>query len=209
MLHFLSDCFVGGALSPFGGDLTATSRDERRRAVLLTRHWPACPAEDMRMTDRSNTPMPKARADRLLVRQVGDEWLYYDLDSHKVICLNTVSASVLRLCDGTRTAPSIARGLQSDDIDEHVVQMTLQKLSKVKLLEGPYNAPANSARANRRDMIRKFGAGAGALAVMPVVSAITVPTPVQAASCVGFHGFCTSNAQCCSGNCHTNSNKCM
>jgi hypothetical protein len=151
------------------------------------------------MTIRAIAAAPRARTERLIVRQIEGEWLYYDLDSHKATCLNAFSARVLRLCDGIRSASDIAEAMQPDDVDEDVVNLAIEKLAKAKLLEAPYEAPTRSeARTSRRDMIRNIGAGAGTLAMVPVVSAITVPTPAQAASCLGPGAVCTSGT-CCSG----------
>jgi hypothetical protein len=148
------------------------------------------------------TAAPKARTERLIIRQIEGEWLYYDLDSHKATSLNAFSARVLKLCDGQRTASGIAEALQPDEVGEDVVALTLDKLAKAKLLEPSYRPPSKAvARASRRDMMRGIGAGAGALAMVPVVSAVTVPTPAQATSCLGPLQPCTNNSQCCSGIC--------
>jgi hypothetical protein len=160
------------------------------------------------MTDQPIDAAPSARMERLIFRHIEGEWLYYDLDSHKVSCLNAFSARVLKLCDGTRTTCDIVEALRADGVEEYVVHLTLEKLAKAELLDAGYKAPARTAaNTSRRDMIRSFGVGV--LTIAPAVHTITVPTPAQAASCVGFHGFCTSDSQCCSGNCHPSSNKCM
>jgi hypothetical protein len=154
------------------------------------------------MTNRPTTVAPKARTERLIVRQIEGEWLYYDMANHRATYLNPFSARVLTLCDGRRTAAGIAESLQPDDVDEGIVLMTLEKLAKAKLLEPSYRSPSKAVvRTNRRDMMRGIGAGAGALAMVPVVSAITVPTPAQATSCLGALQPCTDNSQCCSGVC--------
>jgi hypothetical protein len=152
------------------------------------------------MTSRKATAAPKARSERLIVRQIEGEWLYYDLDSHKATCLNAFSARVLKLCDGQRTALGIAEALQPDEVGEDVVALTLDKLAKARLLDGSYEAAARpAARMSRRDMISNVGAGT--LALVPVVSAITVPTPAQATSCLPNGDPCFMSSQCCSGIC--------
>lgn len=43
---------------------------------------------------------PEARHSNIVVRELEDELLIYDLLIHKAYCLNQTSAMVYRLCDG-------------------------------------------------------------------------------------------------------------
>jgi len=48
-------------------------------------------------------PLPQARSEDLVIQDIGDEVLVYDLTRHKAHCLNRTAALVWRKCDGTRT----------------------------------------------------------------------------------------------------------
>ena len=52
--------------------------------------------------------MPRARQDELIVEELQDETLVYDLKRHKAHCLNRTSALVWRRCDGRTTVAEVA-----------------------------------------------------------------------------------------------------
>ena len=54
---------------------------------------------------------PRRRQDRLVVRELGDELLVYDLDRHRACCLNASAALVWRHCDGHTPVTEIAKRL--------------------------------------------------------------------------------------------------
>src|SRR5512144_611272 len=57
---------------------------------------------------------PKVRGSDLLVQQLGDELLVYDLERNVAHCLNGIAAAVWTLCDGERTVAQIGPLLNSD-----------------------------------------------------------------------------------------------
>ena len=153
---------------------------------------------------------PRARTKRLVSRDLGDELLVYDLERHKAYCLNRVAMQVLRHCDGETTIPDMALRIGSAlglSVDEHAVRLGLVRLEKAHLLDDPLGLPVHTSR---REMLRTLGRAAAV--IVPVVTAITVPTAAQAAL-TGCHarGFfpCNSGTVCCSGtgNC-TESHRC-
>jgi hypothetical protein len=154
------------------------------------------------MSDQPAALTPKARTDRLIVRQIEGEWLIYDLDNHKATYLNAFSARVFALCDGRRTPSDIVHALRPDAVEGDVVSLALEKLAKAKLLDVPSQAAVRSlASTSRRNVMRGIGAGAGALAMVPVVSAITMPSPAQAASGLPAGSSCSrfGGTPCCPG----------
>jgi hypothetical protein len=64
----------------------------------------------MRTTD--GQPLPFARTHQLIVQEVPDEVLVYDLDRHKAHCLNRTSAIVWKHCDGKTTVAEAKRLLE-------------------------------------------------------------------------------------------------
>jgi len=149
---------------------------------------------------------PRARTNRLVTRELGDELLVYDLERHKAYCLNPVAMQVFRHCDGETTIPDMALrigGALGMPVDEQAVRLGLVRLEKAHLLDGPVGLTLHSSR---REMLRTLGRAA--VVVVPLVTAITVPTSAQAGS-GGINAPCTSNADClpiyC---CNVSSGKC-
>jgi hypothetical protein len=124
---------------------------------------------------------PHARADELVVRDLDDEVLVYDLNKHEAVTLNSFAAAVWRACDGTRTVSELGAKLQDQmpgsDVPEESIWGALDMLSQCDLLEERVMRPAQQSR---RDLIKVMGKGAIAL---PIVTMIVVPTPAHAASC--------------------------
>jgi len=137
---------------------------------------------------------PRARTNRLVTRELGDELLVYDLERHKAYCLNRVAMEVFRHCDGETTIPEMARrisGALGTPVDEQAVRLGLVRLDKAHLLDGPVGQIPHTSR---REMLRTLGRAAAV--VLPLVTALTVPRSAQAVSVV-----CTTP----SGGCHTDS----
>ena len=55
--------------------------------------------------------LPRARTDGLVINELTDEVLVYDLKRDKAHCLNAAAASVWKQCDGRTTVAEIARRL--------------------------------------------------------------------------------------------------
>jgi hypothetical protein len=60
---------------------------------------------------KETTQRPLARTDNLVINELTDEVLVYDLQRDKAHCLNHTAASVWKQCDGRSTAAEIARRL--------------------------------------------------------------------------------------------------
>ena len=91
---------------------------------------------------RTSSPAvpPRARTARLVVRQLPEETLVYDLDRSRAHCLGTTAASVWRHCDGRKGAERIAAGVRKDtgvDVGEAGVWVAVDRLAAAKLLDEP------------------------------------------------------------------------
>jgi hypothetical protein len=127
--------------------------------------------------------MPKAKTERLIVREIDTETLVYDRGRAAASCLNQFAARVWRECDGETSVAAIAAALVED---ERAVWLALHQLTKAQLLtEAIVFPPDMSAAKSRREIGGRLGLGAAA-----VVASIVVPMPAQAASCLGFDAFC-------------------
>jgi hypothetical protein len=149
------------------------------------------------------SPLPRMRAHRLVIDDLPDEVLVYDLERHQAHCLNHTAALVWRACDGNLAPAQIAGKLTAEldaEFSEELVLLALRQLEKIHLLEERVALPAQFAVLSRRQMVRHLGVAA-AVAV-PVVISIVAPTPVQAGSCKHANSTCASHAECCSGVCN-------
>jgi hypothetical protein len=144
-----------------------------------------------------NSIKPRARSSRLAMRDLGDELLVYDLERHKAYCLNRVARQVFRHCDGdTRIQDMAVRigdalGMR---VDEQSVRLGLLRLEKAHLLEHPVGL---TLRASRREVLRDLSRAA--MVVVPLVTAISVPTSAQAQAsgvCPTLGAACKSTADC-------------
>ena len=162
-----------------------------------------------------------ARNNELVVQDLPDEVLVYDLKSHKAHCLNKTAAFIWKHCDGQRTVDEIARLMEKEwhtPVSEDSVWFALNKLSKAELLEERIVLPEAKAGMSRRSAVRRLGFGA--LLAVPVVMSIVTPTPAASASvpvvcqaclrkntssgncpaaCTNFQGSCFDNSGCGNG----------
>ena len=127
---------------------------------------------------------PHARRSKLVVRELVDETLVYDLEGHRAHCLNRTAALVWELCDGehtvTRMAEKVGERLSARVPDE-VVRLALEQLADRDLLAPGNVHPAPAANlVSRRMMMRRLGLAAAV--ALPLVTSIISPTPVMAQS---------------------------
>ena len=142
---------------------------------------------------------PQMRKRGLIIDELTDEVLVYDLDSDQAHCLNRTAALVWRCCDGNTSATEIARRLSvalAAPFNEELVWLALGQLEKLQLLEDSISVPSQFTQLSRRRMIRQLGLAA-AVAV-PLVTSIVAPTAVQAATCIPSGQPCNPAKLCCS-----------
>jgi hypothetical protein len=153
---------------------------------------------------RSNQ-LPKARKEQLIVKELPDEVLIYDLARDKAHCLNQTAALVWKNCDGNTSITEINASLAEESgapVDERVVWLALDQLEKFNLLADAPAMPVAFNGLNRRQLIRTLGMAAAAL---PVIITMAAPTRAQVGSCLApgtvVPGGCTPTTNCCSGTC--------
>ena len=155
--------------------------------------------------------MPKARKDRLIIKELPDETLVYDLDTDKAHCLNEMASIVWKNCDGISTVQEVTAFLSEryqSAVDEQIIALALDKLRRFNLLEGS-DVPVRLVPAvNRRDWVRTVGISTIAL---PLIVALTAPPAQAQGSCIVKGGNCSppnSPGGCCSGCMCNGSGKC-
>jgi hypothetical protein len=125
--------------------------------------------------------LPHAREHGLVVRDLPDEVLVYDLERNMAHCLNSTAAAVWRHCDGETTPREITARLAgefADPVDEDVVWLALDDLGKLGLLESPV---VREAVLSRTQLMRRVGVATGAIA-LPAAFSLDVPS-ASAALC--------------------------
>ncbi|MDQ4121823.1 MAG: PqqD family protein [Acidobacteriota bacterium] len=141
-----------------------------------------------------NLQKPVARHEGLVVQEMPDEVLVYDLNTNKAHCLNKSAAAVWKNCDGTNSISDIAAILKNEfktPVTEDFVWLAIDQLGKDELLEQKLTAPTNGL--TRREAMRRVALAS--LVALPVVASLTAPTAAQAASvCQNTGASCTCSA---------------
>jgi hypothetical protein len=162
------------------------------------------------MKRRVEPQLPRARREQLVVQDLPDEVLIYDLESHRAYCLNHTAALIWRSCDGRRTIEEMARALEKEidrPVDASLIWFALERLNKYKLLEEQVELPIAKHRITRRELARMLGFATAA--TVPFISSIVAPTAAQAATCGAIGTSCVNNARCCSGLCVNGTCMCL
>lgn len=134
---------------------------------------------------------PKCRTTQLLVQELPDEVLVYDMDRNEVHCLNGTAARVWGLCDGEHTVVEIAQIVAPDleaSTGESLVWVALDQFTERHLLEESMpedlveeveEVDDGPSPLTRREMILSLGVVVG---MLPVVESIVSPPAALAAS---------------------------
>lgn len=133
--------------------------------------------------------------ENLLVQNLPDEILVFDVSTNKSYCLNETAKIVFNACDGVKTFNDV-------DLSEEIIYLSLDELKKNNLIQDNYGSPYSGI--NRREVIRKIGLAS--MIALPVISSLSLPTAAAASSlCVGNGQsggtgvqFCAADAADCS-----------
>lgn len=126
---------------------------------------------------------PVARRESLVVQELPDELLIYDLKNEKAFCLNKTSALVWQECGGRKTVTEISRTVGeklNKNVDQEIVWLALDELKKNDLLANGQRIEITFGGISRREAIKK--AGFASLIALPLISALVAPTAAMAAS---------------------------
>jgi|SRR5215203_2599710 len=158
----------------------------------------------------NNPQNPVARNTGLVIQEVPDEVLVYDMETNKAHCLNKTAALVWKSCDGTRNVSQIAEfvGAQAGEtVADDLVWLAIDQLGANDLLEKPVKADFKGI--SRRDVIKRIGLTS--MVALPVIASLVAPpTALAVGSCA-----CTSNGQCgtfapgCPPTCNTSLGQCV
>jgi hypothetical protein len=146
-------------------------------------------------------PQPTARRDGLIVRELEEETLVYDLERDEAHCLNHTAALVWKHCDGRLPVTEIAALVENElqaGVDEEVVWLALSQLRRKRLLTERVPRARSTSRISRREMAHRLAQAA--VVALPIITTIAAPRPTAAASCSPNCGV-PPTAECCAAGC--------
>jgi hypothetical protein len=145
------------------------------------------------MRIKNEQRLPVAKVENIIIQELPEETLVYDLERHKAHCLNKTASFVWKRCDGRATVREITADLCVEldtKVDEKVVWLAIDQLEKSRLLQGKVARPRATANLSRRSVMKKIGIAA---TLLPIVTSLVAPTAIQAVTCTTG---CANDAQC-------------
>jgi hypothetical protein len=152
---------------------------------------------------------PKTRNENIVVQEIENEILIYDLELNKAFCLNETSAIIYQLCDGKNSiadiSSSIAKKL-NQPINDELIWLALDGFKKDNLLENNEQFEVDFNGLTRRQVIKKVGFGS--LVILPIISSVVAPVAGATASLAPLFAACTTNSDCASNFCTNGPPRC-
>jgi hypothetical protein len=149
----------------------------------------------------NNPNYPMARQNGIVVQEMPDEVLVYDLDSNKAHCLNQSAAFVWKSCDGNNTVGDIVKQFESNGggkVTEDFVWLAIDQLNENGLLQNEV-APRFHGQS-RRQVLKTIGLAS--MVALPVIASLVAPTSaLGATSCT-----CTTPTSCATRACPSTTN---
>ncbi len=133
----------------------------------------------------SNSQNPVARREKLVIQEMPDEVLVYDLETNKAHCLNQTAAFVWKSCDGNNSVADIVSQFEKTSgsiVQEDLIWLAIDQLNERNLLEK--DLPTRFAGQSRRSVLKKIGLAS--MVALPVIASLTAPTAALAAACSGI-----------------------
>lgn len=154
--------------------------------------------------------LPLSRFEGIVVQELADETLIYDLETNRALCLNETSTLVWKSCDGTKSVADISLELSEKTkakIPEDLVYLALDQLKGEDLLTNGENLDARFGGTSRREAIKRLGLATAV--ALPIISSLLAPTVASAqsagAACLPSGSTCPGVDPCCPGTtCQTN-----
>lgn len=133
--------------------------------------------------------LPLARKENLVVKELPNEMLIYDLANNKAFCLNETARAILDQCDGktsvTEAAARVGKKFKTK-ISEDLVWVTVDQLNKAGMFKVEYKMPVETNRITRRKALQ----AAATLGIsIPIVTSLIAPTAAHAQTgCIPIEG---------------------
>src|SRR3954447_19559512 len=143
----------------------------------------------------NNSQYPVARKSGLVIQELPDEVLVYDLNSNKAHCLNQTASMVWKSCDGKTSISEIAEAFGTGN-NEDLVWLAIDQLGESELLEKVVESKFHGQ--SRREVIKKIGLAS--IIAVPVIASLVAPQNALASTscaCV-TPGDCSTQSACAS-----------
>lgn len=134
---------------------------------------------------------PKTRNGNIVVQEIENEILIYDLKTNKAFCLNETSALIYQLCNGERSVAEIADTISiklKTIVSENLIWLALDNFKKENLLEENKQFEIDFDGLSRRQVIKKVGLAS--IIALPIVASVIAPSAAMAASGILLGGVC-------------------
>ncbi len=115
-----------------------------------------------------------ARHNGLVVQEMPDEVLVYDMDTNKAHCLNQSAAFVWKSCDGNNTVGDIVRQFEANGngkVTEDFVWLAIDQLNENGLMDSKI-APRFEGQS-RRQVLKTIGLAS--MVALPVIASLVAP----------------------------------
>lgn len=144
----------------------------------------------------NNPNNPMARQNGIVVQEMPDEVLVYDLDTNKAHCLNHSAAFVWKSCDGSNSVGDIVKQFEATGagkVTEDFVWLAIDQLNENGLLQNEV-APRFQGQS-RRQVLKTIGLAS--MVAVPVIASLVAPSSaLGAVSC-----NCLQNQDCITRSC--------
>lgn len=134
---------------------------------------------------------PVARNEGLVIQEMPDEVLVYDMNTNKAHCLNPSAAFIWRACNGKNSVADIASRFETDGkgkVSEDFVWLAIDQLQENALLK--HEITPRFSGQSRRHVIKTIGLAS--MVAVPVIASLVAPQNALAASSCG----CTAPIGC-------------
>src|SRR5882672_560198 len=111
---------------------------------------------------KSTAALPRARIDGLVIKELPNETLVYDLERDEAHCLNQTAALVWKRCDGKTTIGKMTSLLQEQSdtsVSADVVWLAVKQLRQFHLVES-YGETVAMPAVSRRNLVLKYAPAA-------------------------------------------------
>lgn len=148
---------------------------------------------------------PKTRNENIVVQEMENEILIYDLQTNKAFCLNETSAIIWQFCDGKNSIAEITEKVSKklgELISEEMIWLALNDFKRDGLLENNEQFEIDFKGLSRRQVIKKVGLAS--MIALPVVASIVAPNAAMAGSLLPSCAACAAPSDCNTNNCLNN-----
>ena len=139
---------------------------------------------------------PEGRCEDLVIQDVSDEVLIYDVKTKRAHHLNSTAAFVWKCCDGKSSILDIRKKYEQktqERVSEDIIWLAIEQLSGRDLLVDP--VAVSFKGQSRREALKRISIAAAV--ILPIVASLKVPVAAQSASsCLSPACTCTLVANC-------------